>query len=98
MDHMQDCTIKLILTQKSISTNKYSDRLSAAWGHCKKCSGVLCDKKIPVKLKGKMYRTVVRPALVYRAETCASTKNQEMRLEVHEIGQLSGRVGCKRRI
>ena len=35
---------------------------SAAWG---KWSGVLCDKKITSKLKGKIYRTVARPALVH---------------------------------
>ena len=34
----------------------------------KKCSGVLCDKRMPVKMKGKVYRTVVRPAMLYGAE------------------------------
>ena len=27
--------------------------MSAAWGHWKKCGGVLCDRKMPLKLKGK---------------------------------------------
>ena len=31
---------------------------------------VLCNRRMPVKLKGKVYKTVVRPALLYGAETC----------------------------
>ena len=38
-------------------------RVGAGWLNWKKCSGVLCDKRMPVKLKGKVYRTVVRPAM-----------------------------------
>ena len=50
----------------------------------KKCSGVSCDKRMPVKLKGKVYRTVVRPAMLYGAETWAMSprpndRNQGLR-------------------
>ena len=31
-------------------------------------SGVLCDKRVPHKLKCKFYRTAIRPALLYGAE------------------------------
>jgi len=34
----------------------------------KNASGVLCDKKIPVRLKGRVYCMVVRPAVPYGAE------------------------------
>ena len=46
----------------------------------KKCSRVLCDKRMPVKLKGKVYRTVVRPAMLYGAETWATTKDRNQGL------------------
>ena len=45
---------------------------------------VLCNRRMPVKLKGKVYKTVVRPALLYGAETWATTREQEARLEVNE--------------
>ena len=41
-----------------------SQRVSAAWGIWKRRSGVLYDRRMPVKLKGKVYKTVVRPALL----------------------------------
>ena len=50
--------------------------MSAAWRNWKRCSGVLCDRRMPVKLKGMVDKTVVRPALLYGAETWATTKGQ----------------------
>ena len=63
----------------------------------KKCSGVLCDKRMPVKLKGKVYRTVVRPAMLYGAETWATTKRQESRIEVNEMRILRWMCGVTRK-
>lgn len=40
-------------------------RISVGWLKWKQNSGVLCDKRMPPKLKGKIYTTVVRPALTY---------------------------------
>ena len=63
----------------------------------KKCSGVLCDKRMPVKLKGKVYRTVVRPAMLYGAETWATAKRQGSRIEVNEMSMLRWMCGVKRK-
>ena len=52
-------------------------RVSAAWMNWKICSGVLCDRRMQVKLKGEVYKTVVRPALLYGAETWVTTRGQE---------------------
>jgi hypothetical protein len=30
-------------------------------------SGVLCEKRVPQKLKGKFYRTAIRPTILYGA-------------------------------
>ena len=59
-----------------------TQRVSAAWRNWKRCSGVLCDKRMPVKLNGKVYKTVVRPVRLYGAETWATTTRQEARLHI----------------
>ena len=46
-----------------------------------------------MKLKGKVYKTVVRPALLYGAETWATTRGQEARLEVNEMRMLRWMCG-----
>ena len=71
--------------------------VTAAWRNWKRCSGVLCDRRMPVKLKGKVYKTVVRPALSYGAETWATTRGKEARLEVNEMRMLRWMCGVTRR-
>ena len=46
-----------------------------------------------MKLKGKVYKTVVRPALLYGAETWATTRGQEARLEVNDMRMLRWMCG-----
>ena len=46
-----------------------------------------------VKIKGKVYRPVVRPALMYGAETWALKKTQEKKLEVAEMRMLRWMCG-----
>ena len=69
-------------------TAKITEKVGAAWINGKRYSEVLCDRRMPVKLKGKVYKTVVRPALLYDAETRATTRGQEARLDVNEIRML----------
>ncbi|KAG2599597.1 hypothetical protein PVAP13_5KG423621 [Panicum virgatum] len=45
-----------------------SHRIRAGWMKWRQASGVLCDKKVPQKLKVKFYRTAIRLAILYGAE------------------------------
>jgi hypothetical protein len=48
-----------------------SHRIKTGW--LKWRQAVLCDPRVPLKLKDKFYRTVIRPAIMYEAE-CWHTK------------------------
>ena len=52
-------------------------RIQVGWQKWRAAPGVLCDRKVPLKLKGKFYKGVVRPALLYGAECWATTKAHE---------------------
>ncbi|KAK3539702.1 hypothetical protein QTP70_012033 [Hemibagrus guttatus] len=65
-------------------------RVQAGWNGWRKVSGVLCDRKISARIKGKVYRTVVRPAMLYGLETVSMRKRQESELEVAELKMLRG--------
>ncbi|KAK3509784.1 hypothetical protein QTP70_010750 [Hemibagrus guttatus] len=56
-------------------------RVQAGWNGWRKVSGVLCERKISVRIKGKVYRTVVRPSMLYGLETVSLRKRQESELE-----------------
>ena len=51
--------------------------IKAGWMKWRQASGILFDKKVPQKLKGKFYRMAVRPAVLYGAE-CWPTKRQHI--------------------
>ncbi|KAK3544414.1 hypothetical protein QTP86_011154 [Hemibagrus guttatus] len=66
-------------------------RVQAGWNGWRKVSGVLCDRKISARIKEKVYRTVVRPAMLYGLETASLRKRQESELEVAELKVLRRR-------
>ncbi|KAK3514069.1 hypothetical protein QTP70_002908 [Hemibagrus guttatus] len=71
-------------------------RVQAGWNGWRKVSGVLCDQKISARIKGKVYRTVVRPAMLYGLETVSLRKRQESELEVAELKMLGFSLGVTR--
>ena len=68
-------------------------RINAAWLKWRECTGVLCDKLMPRRVKSKVYRTVVRPAALYEAETFAATAAVEKKLHLMEMRMLRWSLG-----
>ena len=72
-------------------------RIQAGWMCWRKVSGVLCDRKLAPKVKGKMYKSVVRPAMLYGMETVAVTKRQMGKIEVAELKMVRWALGVTRK-
>ncbi|KAL6508390.1 hypothetical protein OROHE_021932 [Orobanche hederae] len=68
-------------------------RIKAGWLRWRAATGVLCDKKVPLKLKGKFYRSAIRPAMLYGSECWAMKKSLEIKLEVAEMRMLRWSCG-----
>ena len=63
-------------------------RISTGWLKWRQASGVLCDKMVPQKLKGKFYRTAIRPAMLYGVECWPTKKRHVQQLSVVDIRML----------
>ncbi|KAF3680692.1 putative pre-mRNA-processing factor 6-like [Capsicum annuum] len=59
-------------------------------------SGVLYDKNVPLKLKGKFYRVAVRPAMLYGAECWPIKHCHTQKLKVAEMRMLHWMCGLTR--
>jgi hypothetical protein len=54
-----------------------SHRIKAGWLKWCQASDVLCDPRVPLKLKYKLYRTTIRSVILYGAE-CWTTKRRHV--------------------
>ena len=72
-------------------------RVQAGWNGWRRVSGVICDKRLPARVKGKVYNSVVRPAMVYGLETVTVTKKQVEEMEVAEMKMLRFAMGVTRK-
>ena len=72
-------------------------RVQAGWNGWRRVSGVICDKRLPARVKGKVYSIVVRSAMVYGLETVAVTKKQVEEMEVAEMKLLRFTMGVTRK-
>jgi len=56
-------------------------------------TGVLCDRRMPIAVKGKVYRTMIRPVLIYGSEAWSLRRREEERLERTEMRMLRWILG-----
>ena len=60
--------LESIVQQNGEIDKDINERIKVGWLKWKHATGVLCDKRMPVGLKGKVCRTVVRPTIMYGSE------------------------------
>ena len=85
----------IITTAGEIDAN-VAHRIKARWYKWRSTSGVLCDKRIPTRLKGKFYRTAIRPAMLYGTECWATKKQHVDKMSVAEMRMLRWMCGKTR--
>ena len=62
-----------------------------------KVSGVLCDRNLSARVKGKMYKSVVRTTTLYGMEAVAVTERQVGKMEVAELKMVRWALGVTRK-
>ena len=50
-------------------------RIQSGWKNWKRISGILCDRRITLRVKGKVYKTVLRPAMMYGCRDVGSEES-----------------------
>ena len=72
-------------------------RVQAGLNRWRRVSGVICDRRLPARVKGKVYSSMVRLAIVYGLETLVVTKKQVEEMEVAEMKMLRFAMGVTRK-
>jgi hypothetical protein len=74
-----------------------SHKIKAGWLKWRQASGVLCDPRVPLKIKGKFYRIVIRPTMLCGAECWPTKRRHVQQLSVTEMRMLRWIFGNTRR-
>jgi hypothetical protein len=91
------CYLRSILQKNEDINEDVSHRIRADWLKWRQASGVLCDPRVPLKLKGKFYRIAIRPAMLYEAECWPTKRRHVQQLSVAEMHMLRWICGHTRR-
>ena len=73
-----------------------NNRIQCGWNNWRKVSGVICDRKVPIRLKGKVHKAVVRPSMTYGLEAAPLKKIEGRKLDVAEMKMLRWMSGVTR--
>jgi hypothetical protein len=74
-----------------------SHKIKAGLLKWRQASGVLCDPRVPLKLKGKLYRTAIRPTMLYGVECWPTKRRYVQQLSVDEMRMLRWICGNTKR-
>ena len=76
-----------------VASKDVDNTVTKAWSKWRELSGVICDEKIPIKLKLLLYQTVIIPTLVYGCETWPMSIKDEQRMATTEMRMVRWAMG-----
>ena len=82
------CYLGTVIEEKGGSSKSVRAKIGKAWQKWREVTGVVCDKRMPLKTKAKIYKSVIRSVLLYGTESAALRREEERRLEVTEMKML----------
>ncbi|KAI8559570.1 hypothetical protein RHMOL_Rhmol04G0184900 [Rhododendron molle] len=86
----------LIISIDEEITDDVTHRIQVGWLKWRSATGVLCDKRVPTKLKGKFYETAIRPAMLYGTKYWPIKKQKVRKMSVAEMRMLRWMCGKTR--
>ena len=72
-------------------------RVRCAWGKFRELAGISTGKEVSLKLKGKVYVSCVRSAMIYGCETWVMSVEQVLRVERTEMRMVRWMCGVSLR-
>ena len=63
-----------LFTNEGGSPDDVNNRIIIGWVKWKEGSGVMCDRKMPVESKDKVFKTIIRPAMTYTVQNVGQSK------------------------
>ncbi|XP_069993493.1 uncharacterized protein [Penaeus vannamei] len=73
----EELEIEICTGEKGNCTGEVKKRAQAGWSGWRRVAGVICDRRVSARIKGKFYKTAVMPAMYYGTETAPMTQRQE---------------------
>ena len=77
-----------LFTSEGGSQADVNNMIRIGWMKWKEVSGVMCDWKMPVELKDRVFKTIIRPAMTYGSECWAVMQKGENKLNSAEMRML----------
>ncbi|KAL1446119.1 hypothetical protein WDU94_000032 [Cyamophila willieti] len=77
-----------VINENGTCNADVQSRIQIGWLKFRSMTGVLCDRKMPIKLKGKLYKSAIRPALLYGSECWTLYKSYSNQIHTTEMRML----------
>ncbi|GAB0096098.1 hypothetical protein DMENIID0001_115620 [Sergentomyia squamirostris] len=77
-----------VVNQLATYDDDVNHRINVAWMKWRENSTIFCDRKMPMKIKGKLHSTIVRPAVFYSSQCWTMYRDFEKKLNATDMKML----------